>query len=137
MMDDTSKPIFDLSNDKNIYKGVFFAEMDLTKNKNGTLILSLLPNFCPGIMGIIWVDEHGIWNAKMRVKYPSGSKQVLTRQYKEEYDNNFPINETYILSEIYKFPMKNKKWLKNESGKGEGIVELLQQEDMIKFVDHS
>ena len=83
-------------------------------------------------MGIIWVDEDGIWNCKLRLKFPSGNKQFICRKYDQEHAENVNINETYVLSDMNQMPMKNKMWLKNESGTHEGIIELIRNADMIE-----
>lgn len=126
--------IFDLTNSKNNYKGVLFAEMDhLEAGRRLSCPFPPPPaDYCVGIMGIIWVDEDGIWNAKIRLKFPSGNKQVICRRYDQEHKENININETYVLNDIYQMPMKHKHWLRNESGTPEGIVELIQQADMIE-----
>lgn len=136
-MTDKSSVIFDLTNSKNTYKGILFAEIDTTELENSEFVKSLnLPSppsdFCIGVMGIIWVDEQGIWNAKVRLKFPCGNKQVMSRKFDKEHIQKVNINETYVLTHIYEIPMKRKMWLKNEDGTADGILELIKKSDMIE-----
>lgn len=133
---DKSHIIFDLTNRKNTYKGVLFSEMDhIEAGKQLDCPFPPPPSdYCVGIMAIIWVDEDGIWNAKMRLKFPSGNKQVVCRKYDEEHKENITINETYILNDLYKIPMRKKIWLKNKSGTPEGMFDLIKDADMIESI---
>jgi hypothetical protein len=127
-----SKVIFDLTNPKCIYKGVLFAEGDNSQLDNFG-IPPIPQKFAPGIMAVIWVDEEGTWHHKTRMKFPqSGNKQVFSKNYKKEQQQGINVNETYVLQDIYKFPMKDKVWTPNPSGEGQGILEIIEKLDMIE-----
>lgn len=128
-MTDKSSVIFDLTNSKNTYKGILFAELD-----NNECIKRMEESFppppsdyCVGVIGIIWIDEQGVWNAKVTLKLPTGNKQVLSKKYDKEHFMKVNINETYVLNHIYRLPMKKKMWLKNEDGTANGILDLIKK----------
>jgi hypothetical protein len=124
--------IFDLTNETNNYKGVLFAEGDNSDDEFRWM--NVPQKLAPGVMSIIWVDEEGTWNQKTRLKFPlSGSKQVYSKNYKKEQQQRIKVNETYVLNDIYKFPMINKIWTPNPSGEPRGIIEIMQKIDMIEY----
>ena len=126
--------IFDITNEKNIYKGVLFAELDHIEaaKKLNCPYPAPTSDYIVGILALIWVDENGVWNAKMRLKFPSGNKQVISKKYEEEHKENIHMNETYVLNHLYEMPMKNKSWHKNKSGTPQGILDILEDTDMIE-----
>lgn len=127
--------IFDLTNHNNKYKGVLFAEADNAEmDRQMGSHFPTPKSYVAGIMAIIWVDEQGIWRAKMRIKFPSGSKQVVTKNYDEEFKSGVKVNETYILQDFYKFPMINKMWVPNPDETPDGIVKLIKDADMIESI---
>lgn len=120
-----SQIIFDITRRDWKYKGVLFAEVD---NNDLSDEMEPPPNdWIAGIMLLIWTDENGIWNAKMRIKYPLGNKSVFSRSY----DKDQKVNETSILQEFYNLPMTNKKWYKNEDGTPQGILKIIEDANMI------
>ena len=126
-----SEIIFDLTRKDWTYKGVFFGEMD------NAAVDSPFPTpkgYVAGMMAIIWINEKGIWHMTARVKFPSGNKQVIRINYKEESNKGIKINETLILHELYKLPMINKLWCPNESGTPDGIFAILEKTDMIESI---
>lgn len=132
-MTEESTYIFDLTNPNYSYKGILFAELDFEEMDK--LAKSPFPtpkNYFAGIMALIWTDEKGIWNVKFRIKFPSGNKQVSSKDYTEEFEKKIKVNETYILNELYKMPMKNKNWMKNPDGTIDGILNILEKSDMIE-----
>lgn len=130
---DKSQVIFDVTREDHQYKGVLFAEVDFEKMDKETDCPFPTPkNYIAGVMAIIWVDENGIWNAKMRVKFPSGNKQVVTKFYDKEHKEGISVNETYVLNDLYQLPMVRKNWLKNNDETPWGIVELIKNADMVE-----
>jgi len=119
---ENNQTIFDLSNPKWIYKGVVSATLDHEE---------IMPGFPPPkgyiaeVIAIIWVNENSEWILKARMKFPSGNKQ----SYERNFGKN--ANETKLLTELYLIPMKNKFWFPNVSGKGEDIIKILENNDMI------
>lgn len=128
--------IFDLTNPDWKYKGVLFAELDNDKTFSEPEFIDMPSppkNFIVGVMGIIWTDEKDIWNLKLRFKLPSGIKQVMGFNFKNEQESGVNVNETYILQSLYKkIPMKNKTWTKNPAETPMGILEIIQKLDMIE-----
>ncbi len=126
--------IFDVTREDWQYKGLLFAELDNQEicNFSGLLNQGMPEDYIVGFMGLIWVDEKGIWNGKFRLKFPSENKQICHKIYDKEAKNNIPVNETVVLQEFYKMPLIKKRWYKNESGKPEGILEILEKSDMIE-----
>ncbi|MFA7192373.1 MAG: hypothetical protein WC089_03700 [Candidatus Paceibacterota bacterium] len=122
--------IFVLDREDYDYKGVLFAEAD-DLEMGGP---KMPKDYVAGIMGIIWTDEKGQWHAKMRIKFPSGNKQVMTLNFEKEFDEKMNINETYVLNRMYQMPMKNKVWTKNPGGTIPGIVKIVQD---LNMVEHS
>lgn len=126
--------IFDITRKDWKYKGIFFAECDnkeLSKN-SGSFFPVLPKDFIIGIMGIIYIDENNIWHSVMRLKFPSGTKQVIRRNYEKKSKENININETYILNDFYKFPMINKKWYKNPTEDIDGMLKIMEDSNMIE-----
>lgn len=126
--------IFDLSDHDNSYKGVFFAELDVASSSKDFGIPPPPKGYEAGIMGIIWTDKRGCWHGKMRIKFPSGNKQVISCNFEEEFKKKINMNETYVLNYMYKLPMINKVWTPNPSGKGMGIFEIIKKLDMIESI---
>ncbi len=125
--------IFDLTRQDCQYKGVLFAELDNQEVCNTVGMPGrVADDYCVGFMGLIWVDEKGIWNGKFRLKFPSENKQICHKIYDEEAKNNITVNETLVLHDFYRLPLIRKRWYKNESGKPEGILEILKESDMIE-----
>jgi len=126
-----SDVIFDCTRTDWKYKGVLFGEGDNSHDEVGWM--KVPQKYAPGVMAIIWVDEEGTWHHKTRLKFPqSGSKQVFSKNYKKEQQQGIKVNETYVLNDIYKFPMINKTWTPNPSGDSWGIVEIMEKLDMIE-----
>jgi hypothetical protein len=130
--------IFELRRNDYKYKGILFAEIDFAEidnkedNQQMGSPMPMPENFIAGAMAIIWIDEKGIWHAKMRIKFPSGSKQVMSRDYLEEFKHKLNINETYVLQDLYRIPMKNKCWYPNKTEDIDGMVKILQESDMLE-----
>lgn len=118
--------IFDFTRTDWKYKGVFTAFADIAECDK---ILGFPANdassFLIEVWGIIWTDENNEWHAKLRFKFPSGTKEVGSKSYGKD------CNETKILTDLYKFPMRDKFWFKNPSQTGEGIYEIMVREDLI------
>lgn len=81
------------------------------------------------IIAIIWTDEKMIWNWKMRIKFPSGNKQVVSGTCAAN------ANETKCLHEIYKFPMIDKYWFPNPSGDIKGLIEIMKKNNLIDYME--
>ncbi len=131
MKDEDNSIIFDLTRHDYNYKGVLFAEMD---NKAVFAETGMPPpkKWTAGVMAIIWTDEIGCWHSKIRIKFPSGNKQVTSRSFEEEFNEKVNVNETYVLNKIYEIPMVNKIWTKNPDGSPEGIVKIIKDLDMVE-----
>lgn len=125
--------IFDLTDPDCIWKGVFFGEMDnkaIDEQIQCPTIFKTPKGYVVGIMALIWIDKDGIWHIRARVKFPSGSKQTIQKDFNpKEHDN---LNETRLLQELYKIPIVNKQWYPNPCGTPEGIIELIQKADMVE-----
>lgn len=132
-MNDTEKSniIFDLTDTSNKYKGILFAEIDNQEVDKEMGCLSP-KDFCVGIMALIWEDRKGVWHFKMRLKFPSGNKQVATKNFDVEFEKGIKVNETFVLHEIYRMKMINKMWLSNPEGTSEGIIKLIEDADMVE-----
>lgn len=125
---DKSNFIFVLDRDDWSYKGVLFADFDISEvEKNSPSPMSVPPNFTAGFMMIIWTDENGKWHAKMRIKFPSGSKISGEREFGKD------SNETKILSQIYKdTALINKRWYKNPDGSIRGMLKIIEKSNMVE-----
>lgn len=132
-MIDKSQIIFDLTRLDYKYKGVLFAEADNAEvDKQIGSHIRTPKDYVAGIMAIIWTDEKGMWHTKLRFKFPSGNKQVISHSFDKEFEEWVKVNETYALQYLYKFPMVNKRWFPNPEETGMGIVNLIQKADMIE-----
>lgn len=119
--------IFNLDDSSNIYKGVLFAEVDngeIDKEMGG--FPPTPKDYCAGVMAIIWTDQDGFWQMKMRIVFPSRNKQVISKTYSKD------SNETLVLQDIYKFPIIRKIWTKNPDGTAMGIVKIIKDLDMVE-----
>lgn len=112
--------IFDLSRSDWVYKGIVEGEMD-----NVAVMGFDMPGYVCEYWGIIYVDEKGDWQSKSRLKFPSGNKQVISKNYGKE------ANETSILHEIYKLPFRYKNWHRNPCGTADGMFDLMEKNDLI------
>lgn len=116
------------------YKGAFTALLD----DDELLIAALMPkflfdirpkDFVVEVWGVIFTDENGIWRCTFRLKFPSGTKQVIRTEF------GIDSNETKILQDIYSsLPMKEKCWVRNPKGTGNGLLEEMRKADMIESV---
>lgn len=124
--------IFDLTRKDWKYKGVLFGEVDNSQLDN----CGMPPTpqkFAAGIMAVIWVDEEGTWHHKTRLKFlQSGNKHVFIKNYKKQKQEGVNVNETYVLQDIYKFPLIYKLWTPNPSGEASGMLEILEKLNMIE-----
>ena len=125
--------IFVLDRDDYDYKGIFFAEVDLGMTCEDFAMGPAPKDYVVGVMGVIWTDEKGCWHGKMRLKFPSGTKQVIESNFEKELKEGINMNETYVLNHMYKLPMINKIWRKNPDGTSEGIVKIMQDLDMVEY----
>lgn len=124
--------IFDITRRDWKYKGVLLAQVDTEEiNKEMNAAFPTPKSYIAGIMGIIWVDERGVWNAKVMVKFPSGNKQVLTRIYEGKQCEGVNINTTYVLQDLYQLPIVNKNWYPNKDESPCGILDILAKTNMI------
>lgn len=121
----TKDYIFEVARDDWLYKGILFAEAD-NKEIQDDCPFPKDDRFVTGIMGLIWVDEQGIWRGKIRLKFPSGNKICANVDGEKDW------NETKILTGFYKFPMINKRWYPNPDGSKEGILKIMQESNMIE-----
>jgi len=115
-----------------IYKGVLSAVMD-NKALDAELGLpeEMFPvpeNWFVEIIGFIWVNEEGIWNMKIRLKYPSGNKQAFGNTYGKD------ANETLVLQDMYRLPMVQKYWFKNKDGTLKSLIQLMKDNDLIASI---
>lgn len=117
--------IFDLTREDHDYRGVLFAEVDFNEIDMGCPFPQP-KDYCAGIMAIIFIDENKDWHLVGRIKFPSGNKQVL------RLFGGKDSNETKLLQQFYKAPMKNKVWTRNIDGTPEGIIKILRDLDMVE-----
>lgn len=120
--------IFNFSNPNWKYKGVLSAEADYnTLEKEWDI--KQPPGYTVYIVAFIWVDEVGDWFFRVRLKFPSGHKQVYGCNMGKD------SNETLCLEEMYRFPMQKKKWIANPSGILDRLLELMKKHDMIESIE--
>lgn len=117
-----SQVIFDL-NENCLYYGVISAHLDFENMGNGWMPMP--KNYLSEVFGLIWKNKENEWNFKYRVKHPTGNKQIFSKNM------GVNSNEEECLNEIYKFPMKNKFYFKNPSGKIDDLLKILEKEDLI------
>jgi hypothetical protein len=121
--------IFNFTNPNWQYKGVLSAIADNQEvNKEMNKYMSIPKNYVTEIIAFIWVDEHEEWFWKGRLKFPSGNKISFNGKCGKY------TNETKCLHEIYKFPMKEKHWFPNPKGTVEGLIEVMQANDLIESI---
>lgn len=128
-----SDSIFNFSYDNGwSYKGVLSAEMDkkaVDDFAGGPPLMQTFDRkYVVEILGFIWTDEHGEWNMRMRLKFPSGNKQA----YGSHYGKN--VNETFVLQDMYRLPMINKNWFSNKEGTLDSLIKLMKQKDLIESI---
>jgi hypothetical protein len=119
--------IFDLTNPLFKYKGILSAIVDIDELSRSKACPCHSPkDSIIELIAIIWMNEKEEWNYKVRIKFPSGNKQVGGKNL------GCYCNETKCLHDIYKIvPMKDKYWFKNPCGTVNGILEILEREEMI------
>lgn len=120
--------IFDFSNPKIQVKGALSAVLD---NENCIKELQCPFNIPAGIVEVIafiWVDEHGDWIWRMRLKFPSGNKHAFGLNMGKD------ANETKCLQEMYRLPMKEKHWFRNPTGRFEDMIEIMRKNDLIASI---
>lgn len=123
------KPIFDCTRTDWQYKGIYDAILDNDAvQKEEPAFNRVAKDYVAELMAIIWVDEKGIWTAKVRIKFPSGNKQVYTLHFGTE------CNETKVLMKLWEMPSKDKHWFPNKCGTGQGILKILQDKNMIDSI---
>lgn len=117
-------PIFELDHEDWQYKGIVSGLWKAPANN-----LMPIPNkYWPEVLGLIYVDETGDWLFRCRLKFHSGDKIVSTKCFGKD------VNETKVLSKVYEMmELVNKVWLKNPSGKGIDIMQLLKDNDMVAW----
>lgn len=122
--------IFDLSRTDWDYRGILFAEMDIDEMEKQMRNISppIKQEWIAGLMMIIWIDENKEWNMKCRIKFPSGNKQIMHKNYGKD------CSETKILQELYHIPLKNKVWTRNEVGTSDGMLDIMKNLDMIESI---
>ena len=131
-MVDEEEVVCDLTRKDWKYKGILFAEMDSSDPELVKSVGEMPPDYVAGLMAVVYVDENGIWNAQARIKFPSGNKQVWRVEYKNREDRQ--VNETLILQDFYKLPLKNKGWYLNETEDQAGMFKILQDTNMIESI---
>lgn len=124
---DEQTVIFDLTKENCDYRGIIFADVDFAAMPDGCGP-PLPASFQAGVMAIIFIDENGDWQLVSRIKFPSGNKQVIKKNFGKD------SSETVILQTLYNTPMKNKIWARNHGGKPDGIVKILEDLDMIESI---
>jgi hypothetical protein len=135
---DKNNFIFDLTDFSKNYRGVLFAEVDNEEMDNlWNSIFGTSKRYVAGVMAVIWTDKDNKWFAKMRIKFPSGSKHVVSFDFSTPEYEKINVNETFILQYLYQMPMVNKIWTPNPSGDGIGIVEIMEKLDMIESKRYS
>ena len=127
-----SEPIFKFSDDNGwSYKGVLSAEMDKSEVEQFAGFRTpqtVNRKYVIDIIGFIWTDETGEWNMKMRLKFPSGSKQAYGNTYGKK------ANETLVLQDMYRLPMINKNWFSNKDGTLDSLLKLMKTNDLIDSI---
>lgn len=123
------QPVLLLHDTRWSYKGLLFADMDLTKAFDGEIRPP--KGFHAGFMGMIWIDENGAWHFKGRIKFPSGNKIVITRDYSSEEAEALGVEG--IIREFCTDKFINKKWYKNPTEDIDGIRKILEDADMIEW----
>lgn len=125
------KVIFKFDHDCS-YKGVLSAEMDKYAVEDFFQLprqsLTLDKSWIVEILGFIWTDPQGEWHMKIRLKFPSGNKQVFGKSF------GIDSTEEEVLEDIYKLPMVNKRWFQNKVGTVTSLFELLKEKDMIESI---
>ena len=128
----STEVIFDCTRKDWKYKGVLFAEIDCDKLFEDDSHLGPPPiGFYGGILAVVYVDENGHWIYKQRIKFSSGNKQIVTKNFGKDRDENKIIENMCA-----HFPMKNQIWKKNLKEEGWGIIEILEDFDMIESIRH-
>jgi hypothetical protein len=125
-----SENIFEFDDCENTtFKGVLSAEVDNTemdKQLFTPISMRAPKSYIAEVFGMIWVDKQGEWHMRMRIKFPSGNKQVIGKSYGKE------ANETLILHDMYKLPMVNKYWFPNPKGTFMALLEIMKKNDLIE-----
>ncbi len=130
---DKKQIIFDLTDETNNYRGVLFAEMDNAEvDKQMNSPFPTPKEYVAGVMAVIWTDKNGGWHAKLRIKFPSENKQVISMDFTKPEYKNVKVNETFVLQQMYKMPMVKKIWTPNPSGEAMGIVDIIRDLDMVE-----
>ena len=109
------------------YKGVLSAIVDQKGVEDIMEIpMPLMRNYRIQVVGFIWTDENEEWHMHLLLKHPIGSRTALGKCLGKN------CNETKMLHEIYKFPLKEKFWFTNKDGTLESLIKLLREKDMIE-----
>lgn len=115
-----------------LYKGVLTAQIDkkavYEEVNDKEMPLKDISTYQVEVLGMIWTDEVGEWNMKMRMKFPSGNKQAFSKKYGKD------SNETFILQDMYKMPMINKRWYKNPTGDLDKLIEIMLKNDLVESI---
>lgn len=121
-----NETIFELTRNDWKYKGILFAYLDYKNFEFDDDISDLHKH---EVVVTIWADENDDWIAKGRVKFSSGNKAVFEKNYGKNR------NETKILTELYQeIPLKNKKWCRNKTQDIQGMMEILEKNNVIESI---
>lgn len=129
----SSECIFVIDREDYNYRGVLFSELDNETCSSMPDCPHQFPeHYCVGVLALIWTDENGLWHAKVRLKFPSGNKQVYELDFAKEMLEGIQIDEEYILSRICAIPMKHINYRRNKWGTPAGILEILRDSDWVE-----
>ncbi len=118
--------IFNFSNPEWKYKGVFSGVIDNAAVEKGVGAPFALLKICiVKIIAFVWVDEKGIWNFRVRIKFPSGNKQTFAGSLGED------SNAEEAVKIICKMPMREKHWFPNPDETLMGLIEVMRVNDLI------
>ena len=122
--------IFNFTNPDWQYKGVLSAIVDNDSVcKEMGEPKRMHRKYIAEVIAFVWVDENGIWNFKARIKFPSGNKQTFAGELGKD------SNEDEAVKTICKMPMKEKYWFPNPKGTVEGLIEVMQENDLIESME--
>ena len=123
--------IFEFKEDGSIYHGVFFAELD---NQGVLDVMNDTfheppTDYVAGLMACIWTNNNGKINLKIRIKFPSGNKQV----YEIKLENDETIENAVNI--IRRFPLKKDTWYPNSDGSLHSLLKIINDANMIEWME--
>lgn len=123
------EPIFDFK-DNYKYIGVLSAiAAQKEVMTQGNDFFELPKGYVAEIIGFVWINDKGEWNAKARIKFPSGNKL----SYGKNLGKN--SNEDACLKEMAKFPMDDIYWFPTPTGDLKDLIDLMVENDLIDSME--